>query len=89
MQRLAQVPAPRRAVYWWTEAIAELRQDYVQTRCELTRDRREDEDVSGTGRLTRERVKPSAIYEAKGRACAEFMGSLERDLWGRPYKIVV
>ncbi|XP_076386337.1 uncharacterized protein LOC143264206 [Megachile rotundata] len=88
-------PRPRRAAYWWTPHIAELRKAcvplrrrYQRARRRRNRDPEREQDLWG---VYREGVMALqlAIKESKDRAWDEFLGSLERDRWGRPYKLVM
>ncbi|XP_053992091.1 uncharacterized protein LOC128883597 [Hylaeus volcanicus] len=86
---------PRRAAYWWSDEIAALRATCSAARRRFTRARR---------RRNRDPVREAALYEvyreatvdlqrairrAKAGACGELLGTLDKDPWGRPYRIVL
>ncbi|XP_011684680.1 PREDICTED: uncharacterized protein LOC105448019 [Wasmannia auropunctata] len=80
-----------RPVYWWNAEIAELRKECVRLRRRVTRGRRrhraavpplEAELAQARGALRK------AIKEAKNRAWAELLAEVNKDPWGRAYKIV-
>jgi len=85
---------PRRGVYWWSQEIAELRSACVKARRRYTRCRRRrrgDATTEATLYETYRVAKKSlqrAIAKAKARAWEELLETLERDPWGRPYRIV-
>lgn len=86
-------PQGRRAAYWWTEEIAELRASSVHARRLLKRARRSRDaartDAAVEGYRTAKAALRTAIAEAKARAWQELIFSLEEDPWGRPYKMVM
>ncbi|EFN84019.1 Retrovirus-related Pol polyprotein from type-1 retrotransposable element R1, partial [Harpegnathos saltator] len=84
-------PRRRRAAYWWTAAIAELREDAVHARRVYTWARREDEDAEKEKRgYQRARIAlKAAITEAKKGAWEQLESSLDEDPWARPYKRTV
>lgn len=84
---------PRRAAYWWTEEIAELRRASVRARRLYTRSCKR-RGVGGDEERTAELLKDlraarrflsNAIREVKVRAWDEQLASLERDPWRRLY----
>lgn len=81
-----------RSVYWWSEKIAALRRDCIRHRRAFFR--RRPHDATEVGRL-KERLRNArrtlrnAIRTAKARAWQELVKSIDRDLWGRPYLIVM
>jgi len=88
----------RRAAYWWTDEIAELRTSSVRARRVLTRTRRRGRGSSEQEALIEYRTARAALARAipwasewKSRASCweELLSSLNEDLWGRPYKLVV
>lgn len=84
-------PRPRKAAYWWTEAISELRKLSIQARRRWTRARRGPRREEEAARaLYREAKKQlcRAIGKAKSRAWEELLQSLNKDPWGLAYKIV-
>jgi len=86
-------PAPRRAVHWWSEEIAELRRIATSARRSLLRARRRaDGDRTATAQETFHAARNAlraAISRAKARAWEELLEELDREPWGRPYKIVL
>ena len=85
-------PVTRRAVYWWSQEIAELRRAAVAARRRFTRRRRRgtDEEVEVAAEALREARSAlrAAIRGTKADAWRDLVSSLDRDPWGRPYKIV-
>ena len=85
--------AGRRRVHWWTEEVRAGRRDCLRERRRLTRTNRR-----GTAR-EREAAKDAyrnsknnynrIIREAKRRSWRDLIGDLDRDEWGRGYRIVV
>lgn len=86
-------PRPRRAAYWWTEEIAELRRTSVNARRRFTRERRrgpsESVDEALEGYREARKSLSAAIRKAKAKAWDEQLLTLDSDPWGRPYKIVM
>ncbi|XP_011858960.1 PREDICTED: uncharacterized protein LOC105556473 [Vollenhovia emeryi] len=82
---------PRRAVYWWTDEIADLRRRAVHQWRRLARCRRRGEQVAeeNEGYLAAKVALRKAIKVAKGWAWTEFLNSLQEDPWGRPYKMTL
>jgi len=86
-------PPPRRQVYWWTPELAELREQCNLARRRYTRcrRRREIETVAAPLREAWKEKKASlqrAIKKAKAMAWEDLCASIDKDPWGRPYKIV-
>jgi hypothetical protein len=85
-------PMARRATYWWSEELAELRRATVAARRAHTRARRRgveaDKEVAMTGLREARRALRAAIGRAKAAAWEELVSTLDRDPWGRPYRIV-
>ena len=85
---------PKRQVYWWSSEIAALRASCVEARRQYTRHRRRRRrDAEMDGQLyevykTRTKALQLSISQAKARARADLLDSLEADPWGRPYKWV-
>lgn len=84
---------PKRAAYWWTEELAELRRSSVQARRELKRAKRRTnraglEAACVTYREARARFA-AAIRKAKASAWDSLIRDLDRDPWGRPYGLVM
>ncbi|XP_025163393.1 uncharacterized protein LOC112590593 [Harpegnathos saltator] len=85
-------PRKRRAAYWWTQEIAEIRNSCVRARRLYTSARRNEEgDVAGTkwDYLNKREALKAAIKEAKEKAWERLVDSLDEDPWGRPYKRTV
>ena len=85
-------PVARRAAYWWSEELAQLRRATVAARRGYTRRRRRGTDAevevaAGALRDARSALR-TAIRRAKADAWRDLVSSLDRDPWGRPYKIV-
>ncbi|PZC76339.1 hypothetical protein B5X24_HaOG204786 [Helicoverpa armigera] len=87
----------RRQVYWWSCEIAALREACVAARHLYTRHRRlrirpPDAEAREAelyeGYRAAKTALQLAIVQAKEVANAELLGSLDRDPWGRPYKMV-
>ncbi|XP_011866998.1 PREDICTED: uncharacterized protein LOC105561517, partial [Vollenhovia emeryi] len=86
---------PRRAAYWWSEEIAEMRRSSVAARRAVQRARwrrntpgEELDRLLEENRQKRQELK-SAIRKAKEAAWDEMIRSLDTDPWGRPYKLVM
>ncbi|CAK9799120.1 Retrovirus-related Pol polyprotein from type-1 retrotransposable element R1 (Fragment) [Anthophora plagiata] len=88
-------PHPSRAAYWWSQEIADLRAACSAARRQYARSqRRRRRDETRTAQLyevykTKKLDLKLAITRAKARAWNELLGSLDRDPWGRPYKMVL
>ncbi|KAG5319820.1 PO11 protein, partial [Pseudoatta argentina] len=85
-------PVARKATYWWYEELAQLRRATVAARKRYTRHRRRGTDAevevaAGALREARSALR-AAIRRAKADAWRELVSSLDRDPWGRPYKIL-
>lgn len=85
-------PLPRRAVYWWSQELAELRAACMAAKRACTRSRRRrhrdlaDEDrLHGVYVETKSDLK-AAIGAARDSARAEMLEGLDADPFGRPYK---
>lgn len=82
-------------MYWWSEEIADFRRECVRRRRWYTRLRRRaviDEDtVAELYGLYRDakRELQLAIKRAKALAWEKLLGDLDRNLWGRPYRIIL
>ncbi|CAH4035702.1 unnamed protein product [Pieris brassicae] len=85
-------PKGRRAVYWWTSEIGNLRGACSEARRAYYRSqrrRRDGPDVTEGLRSIyndRKRAHRGAICEAKERAHQEVLRGLDDDPWGRPYR---
>jgi len=85
---------PRRGVYWWSPEIAELRAACVRGRRQYTRYRRRkrgdaamEEQLYGTYREAKKSLQ-LAIIRAKTQKWQELLETIEKDPWGRPYRMV-
>lgn len=85
-------PPPRRAVYWWSEELAELRatcvakrRDYARSRRRRPRDEANEDHLHGIY-VEAKGVLKAAIGAAQDAARAEMLESLDIDPYGRPYK---
>lgn len=82
-------PRPQTAAYWWSETIAEARRTTIARRRLWKESRGMENEV-----ILREEYRQAryelcaAINKAKSGAWDELIRSLDRDPWGRPYKIV-
>ncbi|XP_072936966.1 uncharacterized protein [Epargyreus clarus] len=88
-------PGWRRPVYWWTEYIARLRAVCLRARRQYTRARRrrsssaaerEEKYVEYRAATT---LLQGAIAESKARNWSALVEGLDRDPWGRPYRMVL
>ncbi|XP_019700581.2 uncharacterized protein LOC109504591 [Harpegnathos saltator] len=78
----------RRAVYWWTAALSDLREAAVQARRDYFRARRRDREAAREkeGYLEATKAFKAAIVEVKKGAWEKMVNFLDEDPWGRPYK---
>lgn len=87
-------PPPRRAVYWWSQEIADLRTTSCASRRAYLRYRRRrhkdpnDEEPLRASYMTDKKALQLAISLAKGKAREDLLVGLDRDPWGRPYRSV-
>ncbi|XP_029157037.1 uncharacterized protein LOC114929629 [Nylanderia fulva] len=86
---------PRKEAYWWLEDLAELRRSCDHARRRVQRRKRYVlldpeglEDAWDAYKKTRNALRVS-IKQAKARAWEELLSSLDRDPWGRPYRMVL
>lgn len=85
----------RQPIYWWSEQIAQLRVICLAARRQYTRTRRRrratPEEKAQSYAVYREATMAlqNAIADAKSRSWDELLRDLNRDPWGRPYKIVL
>ncbi|XP_011332975.3 uncharacterized protein LOC105276783 [Ooceraea biroi] len=91
----ARNPPQRRATYWWSREIEEVRRHCILARRQYTRARRRrNGDAARTAEPYRayseaHRTLQLAIRRAKAQSWQELLGTLERDPWGRPYRMVL
>ena len=81
----------RRAVYWWTEEIAELRR--IATRCRRTASRA---NKNGTDRILRcaeckvaKKALQWAINQSKKENFKRLIQDIDVDVWGKGYQIAM
>ncbi|XP_072933739.1 uncharacterized protein [Epargyreus clarus] len=88
-------PGWRRPVYWWSERIACLRAACLRARRQYTRARRRRS--AGAAERQEKYVEyraattllQGAIADSKARNWSALVEGLDRDPWGRPYKMVL
>jgi len=76
---------PKRATYWWTEELAELRRSTVRARRTLSRiprQGREEETMEALTTYRAARSALSAIRKSRARCWDELLASLNADPWG-------
>ena len=88
-------PSGRSAVHWWTPQIAEMRaacwrkrRQYMRARRKRVRDEAREEELYAIYREASHLLK-RAIKESKTRSWDSFLDTLNRDPWGRPYRLVL
>jgi endonuclease/exonuclease/phosphatase family metal-dependent hydrolase len=93
MQRARGIP-PRTQVYWWRPHLADLRKEchaaqrrYTRSRGRRIRDPAAEDQLLSAYRDARKAFS-LAIKAAKDEAWKEWLGTLDGDPWGRPYKVV-
>lgn len=83
----------RRCVYWWNDNIASLRTQCNHCRRQFTRcnKRGTDEEKRTSKReyKSARKLLRRAIWDSKKAAWQELLDDLNRDPWGRPYRMVV
>lgn len=81
---------PPKQAYWWSEDLADLRRRVVSAKRKATKGRykpghikkwREYKDLRDEMRIE--------IRNAKSRSWAELLSSIDKDPWGRPYRLVL
>lgn len=84
---------PRKSTYWWNEEIAKLRKTCNRCRRRLLRANRgsNESDIREMKCLYKDARKTfrKAIWNSKKLSWKELLDDLDRDPWGRPYKLVV
>lgn len=80
---------PRNTVYWWSETVAEARREANHAR-RIWKRRRNSAREEAAMEKYREAKKNfrTVICKAKADAWEELVQTINRDPWGRPYKIV-
>ncbi|KAL0809337.1 hypothetical protein ABMA28_011545 [Loxostege sticticalis] len=91
MPRAGRLP-PKRAVYWWSDEIAQLRRACIAARRESSRHRRRrqrdpnlDTPLYEAYNVAKKALQ-TAIAKAKTKARQELLETINRDPWGRPYR---
>lgn len=88
-------PVKRKAAYWWNSEISQLREHCLRSRRQFTRARRRRsatvDEIRRTYEVYRNATKSLqlAIAESRSRSWGELLQGLDRDPWGRPYKMVL
>lgn len=84
----------RRQLYWWSPELRQLRtacvaarRRYVRCRGRRIRIHNEENLLYAAYRAARQTLQ-KAIAQAKEAAWEEWLGTLDRDPWGRPYRVV-
>jgi len=84
---------PRRATYWWTDELAELRRSSVHARRALSRIPRQGNPEEREAALAVYRearcALSRAIRKCRAKCWDDKLSSLNTDPWGRPYKIML
>lgn len=84
---------PKRAAYWWNPGISILHAMCTRTRRRLTRLRRrgpsQQRDAAEVEYRAAKRALKAAIKETQGKAWRELIKTVDKDLWGLPYKLVL
>ncbi|KAI4475440.1 hypothetical protein M0804_014303 [Polistes exclamans] len=83
----------RRKACWWSQELSALRAEATAARrrflkARRSRDQRRMELCLEARRKTKKQLK-RAIRKAKATAWRDFVGTLEADPWGRPYRLVM
>ncbi|XP_018368990.1 PREDICTED: uncharacterized protein LOC108764996 [Trachymyrmex cornetzi] len=88
-------PAGKSSAYWWSNDITELHRVCSKCRRAVVRTRRRRHYshehlimLWGELKLAREELR-KAIWKAKDRAWRELLATLDRDPWGRPYRVLL
>lgn len=77
-------------VYWWNDEIAALRREsnYARKLAQRSRGKAVYSELEGEYKVKRARLT-KAIKQNKRLAWKELLRDVDRDLWGRPYKVVM
>jgi len=76
--------------YWWSDTIAVLRKEYVQARKLSQRGRKKPNAEELEVKCKEARRKfTKAIKSSKKQCWDELLDEVERDPWGRPYKVTL
>lgn len=80
----------RRQVYWWTDQITALRRTCLQLRRRAQRSRtRPDANIWSERHKAAKKELVKAIRTSKWRCWQELREDLDRDPWGKGYKLVI
>ena len=88
-------PMVRKTVFWWSSDLEAKRRECTRARRRLQHRRRcrgvegDEEEQLKTALRTAVKALKVAIAEAKNREWDELIQTLDRDPWGRPYRIVL
>ncbi|XP_011169498.1 uncharacterized protein LOC105202612 [Solenopsis invicta] len=86
-------PMARRASYWWSAELTELRRPTVAARQAHTHAKRRcmEEEMDNAAAVLRgvRKALRTAVARAKAAAWKDLISKLNRDPWGRPYQIVM
>lgn len=79
----------RSSVHWWNEEISGLRKECLRTRRASQRGRKRPNsaELMSEHKAARRRLN-AAIRDSKRKCWNELINEVERDPWGRPYKVV-
>lgn len=85
---------PRRRAYWWCESVADLRRQCIGARRSwqrAKRRRRPEDQIAELGVCYKHLRKDLRleIGRRKSAAWQELLGSVDRDPWGLPYRMVL
>lgn len=88
-----QLPTSRRPVHWWNSDIGELRKKCLCTRRIFQRKRKRYGDADSQVHEARwnelRKSLSTAIKIAKEKAWSDLIEMVDKDPWGKPYKVVV
>ncbi|XP_046629516.1 uncharacterized protein LOC124309827 [Neodiprion virginianus] len=81
----------RKATYWWSEELADIRRSCIAARRRLARGRRtaDDRQEKEAEYRAAKRVLRDGIKAAKAKAWRDLISSVEADPWGLSYKLVL
>ena len=88
-------PRRKNAAYWWTPDLEKKKRDCVLTRRKVQHLKRKKTPNASEKEQAYSRYRAAvmnlqkAIKEAKNKAWNELQQTIDRDLWGKPYRIVM
>lgn len=90
MPRLGANRHKKKAVYWWSETIADARRECLRARRKYTRAKRRGEAITERDdyRAARKRLQ-AKIFNSKRQLWEELREDINRDPWGTGYKLVM